>query len=152
MNIVNLLTLTIRVQDFNLIASDRGLIKKLRKLTLYPYSGMNKELNHLEKDAKVRAVDAKVLLAYRSGKLVAWALMSREESDFWFQNTGYYNPHDGYLLEMFVHPKYQRQGIGTELMKVARRKAGITRLCVAPWDDASEKFYSRFKNYRAKWL
>lgn len=153
MNIKNLFTLTVRAVDFNLVAQRPELLKQLRKLTLYAYSGLNREMNGLINTMSHRPVRAQVLLAYKQDKLVAWALLSREPSAMQFMHTDeYFHPSDGVLFEVFVHPDYRRQGIATELMKIARRKAGPYRLCVAPWDERSTSFYSTFKNYKNKWL
>lgn len=152
MNLKNLFTLTIKVREVNSLVDNPQLVKSLRKLTVFPGSGLNHELDHLLSDAKYRKVNAKVLLACKGDRLVAWALMSKEETDFHFQYTGQYRPQDGYLIEVFVDPKFRRQGIGRELMKVARRKAGPYRLCVAPWDERSRSFYQSFSHYKTKWL
>lgn len=148
----NVSTLDISVKSFNEIIDKPRLILNLRKLTLNSFSGMNRELNHLLESAKHRQVSARVILVHQGGQLVAWALMSKEETSFRFRYTGSYHPSDGFLLEMYVHPDFRRQGIGTELMKIARRKAGPYRLCVAPWDDGSEAFFCQFRRYKNKWL
>ena len=153
MNLKNLLTLTIRRQSFNLVARQPELLKQLRKLTLYPDSGLNQELDHLTQLAQQRSVQAQVLLAYRQTQLVGWALVSKEKSDFNFYNTDQaYDPSYGILVEMFVAPNYRRQGVGTTLMKVAKSQAKSERLCVAPWDDGSTAFFINFSHYRTKWL
>jgi GNAT superfamily N-acetyltransferase len=148
----NVLDLTIRALDFNLVAKQPELIKQFRKLTLYPYSGLNYELSHLLSLSKYRQVSAQTLLAYYQNNLVAWALMSKEESQARFPSNYCYHSTDGILLEMYVHPNYRRQGIGSKLIKVARHKALPSRLCVVPWDDKSYQFYGKFKHYGAKWL
>ena len=150
MNLINLLTLTIRVEDYNLVADRSGFLQQLRKLTLHPYSGMNCELNRFERVRKTRPVDVKILTAYRNEQLVAWAIMSREPSDFDFLNTGSFHSGDGILFEVFVDPKFRKQGIGSELIKDARRRANGTRLCVCPHDSVSEKFFNNFKNFKNK--
>src|SRR5208283_3590077 len=104
MNLKNLLTLTIRVQDFNLVAEKPDFIKKIRKLTINPHSGMNSELDNFEKLAKYRNVNVKVLTAFRSKELVAWALLSKEPSTFWFTNVDGFEPHWGQLFQVYVHP------------------------------------------------
>jgi GNAT superfamily N-acetyltransferase len=153
MNLKNLFTLTIRALDFNLVPGKPELMKQLRKLTLHSYSGLNRELDSLIRLMDHRPVQAQVLLAYRDKKLVGWALFSKEESAMQFMNTWQrFKPTDGVLFEVYIHPDHRRQGIASELMKVARRKASGTRLCVAPWDERSRGFFSNFMNYRAKWL
>lgn len=145
MNLKNLLTLTIRVKDFNLVRQDAALVKKLRKLTLSPFSGMNYCLNGLERTAKTRPVDCKILMAYRNQELVGWALLSKEPTDFCFVGSiEGFNPGHGALFQVFVHPSHRREGIATELLKVAKKKASGSRLCVSPWDTGSESFYNHF--------
>jgi GNAT superfamily N-acetyltransferase len=153
MNLENYRTLTIRVVDFNLVAEQPETLKQLRKLTLGLSSGLNHELTTLLAINKKRPALAMVLLAYRKDKLVGWALLSQENSTYWFPKLphGYfYAKTHGILIEMYIHPDHRRQGIGTEIMKVARRKAGKTRLCVVPWDPTSHKFYEKFEHYNVR--
>lgn len=152
MNINNFFNLTIRVQDFNNLATKPDFIKKLRKLTLQPYSGMNSELNHLEHNAKWRKVDCKILTAYLKNELIGWALLSKEPSGFYFPQTNGFHPEDGSLFEIFIHPDHRRKGIASEIIKVARRKAGTSKLCVAPWDTNSKAFFNKFENFKIKKL
>lgn len=152
MNLRNLLTLTIKSEDFNLAVKDPSLLKQLRKLTLHCYSGLNHEIDNLLRTMRAREVKAKVLLAYSGKELVGWALMSREPSDYTFPKKEGFKEGDGVLFEVFVNPAYRRQGIATEIVKVARRKAGPYRLCICPWDQQSQLFYSKFPNYKKKEL
>jgi GNAT superfamily N-acetyltransferase len=149
MNLTNLFSLKIRTEDFNEVAAKPELLNRLRSLTLHPASGLNHEMNHLLKSAKERAVNAKVLLAYRKRELVGWALLSREQTDFTFKRswTGFM-PEQGVLLQVFVNPDYRRQGIGSALVKAARKKAGSMQLCICPWDYQSDKFYENFDHYK----
>lgn len=145
MNLRNFLTLTIREFDFNLVAQNPVLIKKLRKLTLYPNSGLNHELTWMLNEAHERELNCQVLLAYRMDKLVAWALLSKEDTDFIFFNSEVpFNSEDGWLFQVYVDPKYRRQGIASELYKLARERTKDEVLCVCPWDDASTLFYHNF--------
>lgn len=153
MNLKNFVSLTIRALDFNLLPDKPELMKQLRKLTLHMYSGLNKEMDNLLRLMEQRPVKAQVLLACHNNKIVGWALFSKEDSSMQFSNTWErFRSSDGYLFEVFIHPAHRRQGIASELMKVARRKAGTSRLCVAPWDERSRGFYSNFLHYRAKWM
>jgi GNAT superfamily N-acetyltransferase len=153
MNLKNLLTLTIRVEDFNLLALRPGALQKLRKLTLHPHSGMNFELDNFERIRRTRRVECQILLAYRDNELVGWAMMSKEPSDYLFPNAhNGFSPSDGYLFEIYIDPDHRKQGIGTELIKVARRKANGTRLCVCPHDYLSRSFFTNFPNYKNKEL
>lgn len=149
MNLTDLFSLKIRTEDFNTVIAKPELLKKLRNLTLHPGSGLNYEINNLIKSSKTRSVNAKALLAYHKRELVGWALMSREKSDFYFQNTyDGYEPSKGTLFEVYVHPDFRRRGIGASLMKAARKKAGAMRLCVCPWDYQSTRFYQNFDHYK----
>jgi GNAT superfamily N-acetyltransferase len=143
--------LTIRCLDFNIVLTKPELLSVLRKLTLYPYSGMNHELNSLECLSRIRPVKSQVLLAYYEQKLAGWALLSRETSTYGFHKASFKNG-DGVLFEVFVEDEYRRKGIGTELIQVARRKANGDRLCVSPWNSTSDMFYDKFKNYKYKIL
>lgn len=149
MGLTNLFSLKIKTEEFDAVAKKPVLLKSLRKLTLHPGSGMNHELDHLTESAETRSVNAKVLLAYKNKKLVAWALLSREKSDFCFARHYHgYEPSQGALFEVFVAHDYRKQGIGSALLKAARRKAGSARLCVAPWDYQSTRFYQNFSHYK----
>lgn len=145
--------LTVKVLDFNLVARKPMLLRKMRKLTLRPESGLNHELNHLLKTIKDSPVKAKVIAAYLGRSLVGWAILSREASDFNFPNTwNDFDPKDGVLFEVYVDPNHRRKGIGTEIIKVARKHAGPSQLCICPWDDQSRAFYASLKKYKTKHL
>jgi GNAT superfamily N-acetyltransferase len=143
MNLKNLLTLTIRVKDFNLVARQPELLKQLRKLTLGHGSGLNHELDRMLIDIEERSVDCQIILAYRFRKIVGWALLSKENSNFKFINTKLgFNKASGRMFQVFVDPQYRRQGIASEIYKTARKVAGTEALCVSPWDYGSYKFYN----------
>lgn len=138
--------LTIRCVDFNIVVKKPALLKNLRALTLNPFSGMNYELSSLENLSKIRPVKCEVLLAYIDNKLIGWSLLSREESNYSFPHHKF-RTGDGILFEIFIDPLYRRQGIATKLIKIARRKSGGDRLCIAPWDFGSTRFYEKFEKY-----
>ncbi len=153
MNLRNFLTLTIRVVDFNLVARQPVLLAKLRKLTLSPYSGLNCELNRMLEDVKTRSVDCQLLLAYRFKTLVGWGILSKETTNFKFSRSlEGFKSDDGKLFQVFIDPAYRRQGIATELFKKAQQLVGNETLCVCPWDERSEGFYSQFAGINTKWL
>ena len=151
MNLKNLLTLTIRTVDFNLVARQPALLADLRKLTLGPYSGLNHELNRMLEDVKHRSVDCQLLLAYRFRKLIGWGIVSKETTSFHFHRAGF-QAEDGKLFQVFIDPAYRRQGIATEMFKKAQQMVGEETLCVCPWDERSEGFYSKFPDVKTKWL
>lgn len=149
MNLTNFFSLKIRTEDFDNVVEKPELLNKLRTLTLHPGSGMNHELNHMIRNARIRSINAKVILAYRKRELVGWALLSREKTDFTFARSfSGYTPEQGTMLQVFVNPDYRRQGIGSALVKAARKKAGPMQLCICPWDNRSEKFYENFEHYK----
>lgn len=153
MNLKNLLTLTIRTVDFNLVARQPVLLEKLRKLTLSPYSGLNHELNRMLEDVKERSVDCQLILAYRFRTLVGWGILSKESTNFRFSRSqmGFRSEY-GKMFQVFIDPAYRRQGIATELFKKAQQMVGDETLHVCPWDERSEGFYSKFQNIKTKWL
>jgi len=145
--------LTIRVKDFNMVATDEKLLMKLRSLTLHKYSGMNHELNQLLKIIKIRPVDCKIILGYVKDELVAWSMLSKEQSEYAFPNfNNGYNASKGVLFEVFVALAHRRKGIASIMMKVARRKVNGTKLCIVPWDHASQGFYGKFSNFNVEIL
>lgn len=153
MNLRNLLTLTVRTVDFNLVARQPDLLAKLRKLTLSPYSGLNHELDRMLEDVKERTVDCQVILAYRFSTLVGWAILSKEDTDFHFVNTGNgFVKELGRMFQVFVDPEYRRQGIASELFKEALKVVGNETICVCPWDHKSHQFYSKFPDSNRKEL
>lgn len=153
MNLKNLLTLTVRTVDFSLVAKQPDLLAQLRKLTLDPCSGLNHELNRMLNDVKERSVDCKVLLAYRFSTLVGWAILSKEDTSFHFVNTGNgFSKELGRMFQVFVDPRYRRQGIASELYKEALKSVGDEVICVCPWDDKSYSFYNNFPNVNRKEL
>lgn len=152
MNMDHILNLTIRVQDFNVVATDPTLLRKLRGLTLHSRSGMNNELNYLEEQVRSRKVDCKILTAFWKMDLVGWALLSQEPSKFTFANSDGYSPDQGILFQVYVNPDFRRKGIGSALIKVAKRKIGKSRLCICPWDYRSESFYNNFNDFGSKAL
>src|SRR5580698_5625122 len=107
MNLINWLTLTIRVVDFNLVANQPDLIGKLRFLTLSPTSCLNHELDWMLKEAPTRHLDCKVFLAYRFRSLIGWGLLSKEDSNFEFTEGSFdsvFRKQDGYLFQVFIEP------------------------------------------------
>lgn len=145
--------LTVRVSDFNLVAQRPGLLKKLRSLTLHSSSGMNHELDALTRLVKQRRVNAKVILAYQDATLVGWAILSKEDSNFYFPNTyDSFTPAQGVLFEVYVDPKYRRKGIGTKIMETAKKKAGTQTICLCPWDSNSRGFFKNFQKYNPREL
>lgn len=149
---------TIEILDFNSIYKDKKIISDLRKLTICSYSGMNHELDSLSSLAKKRKVNAKVISVKRNDKIVGWALLSKEDSDFPFgyslsgNISNFDAKRDGALFEVFVDPNYRRSGIGSALIKKARKHAGPAQLCIAPHDYKSNKFYEKHKKYKQKRL
>lgn len=153
MNLKNLLTLTIRTMDFNLVAQQPELLAKLRKLTLDPSSGMNHELDRMLEDVKTRSVNCTVILAYRFSTLVGWGLLSKENTTYHFSRApNGFNAENGVMFQVFVDPEYRRQGIATELYKKAQNLAKEELIHVCPWDTRSHFFYEKFPEVKTKWM
>lgn len=153
MNLRNLLTLTVRTMDFDLVAKQPELVRKLRKLTLDPYSGLNHELTQMLTAAETRSVQCKVILAYRFRKLVGWAILSKETTTYRFSRspTGF-NAEHGVLFQVYVDPEYRRQGIASEIYKKAQALANRELIHVCPWDSRSHYFYENFPTVQTKSL
>ena|ERR1700676_4391356 len=146
MTLINFLTLTIRVQDFNLVARHPSLVEKLRQLTLNPGSGLNYELNRMLLDAKTKFVNCKIILVSRFGHLIGWAILSKENTDYPFSRAPYgFNGEQGYLFQVYVDKKYRQQGIGSEIVKTALQLAKGEIVFVCPWDERSDGFYNNFE-------
>jgi GNAT superfamily N-acetyltransferase len=153
MTIKNMLTLTIRTTDFNVVAQQPELLAQLRKLTLDAFSGLNHEMDRMLEDVKTRPVKCQVLLAYRFSTLVGWAILSKETTNYRFMrsDTGF-NSENGMMFQVYVDPAYRRQGIATEIYKKAQQLAKDELLHVCPWDNRSTEFYTKFENVNTKWL
>jgi GNAT superfamily N-acetyltransferase len=146
-------SLLIEKIDFNEALRDLKLIKRLRNLTLCNGSGMNCEISNLSKIALQRRVDACALLAFLDKKLVGWALLSKENSNFYFMPTpfkhhetkligfvdGNFNGDSGILFQVFVAKNYRGKGIGTALF--SRAKKSKEKLFISPWDENSTNFF-----------
>jgi GNAT superfamily N-acetyltransferase len=163
MNLKNFFTLTIRATDFNLVAQQPELLKQLRKLTIHSGSGLNYEMDRMIKDIQTRPVRCKIILAYHQPKpfstreLVGWALLSNEDSKFYFfgtmaTNGSRFKKEDGWLFEVYVDPKHRRQGVASAILKKARKITKKEVLCVAPWDYRSTAFYEKLPEDLTKWL
>lgn len=152
MNFEILQDLTIRVEDFNLVAGRDDFLSKLRELTLEPDSGMNHELDSLQALSQQRPVQCQILTAYRQEAIVGWALLSRESSDFWFTRSDGYQSEWGALFEVYVDPTHRRQRIGSELIKTAKSLVGNDTLCIALHDSCSSGFYNKFMEWPTKIL
>lgn len=152
-DLTGLTGLTVRVSDFNLVAQRPAVIKKLRTLTLNSTSGLNNEIDNLLNLVKRRPVDCKIIRAYLDSKLVGWAILSRENSDFNFPNTDNgFSSDQGVLFEVYVHPEYRRKGVGTKIIETAKKKSGKQPICLCPWNSTSRAFFNNFKKYNPKEL
>jgi GNAT superfamily N-acetyltransferase len=85
---------------------------------------MRNKIQRLREDGRK---DARVVMAWQGDILVGCALVfKRRDGEFVIYN--------------YVKPNYRRRGIGTKLVKHARR-GRITTLYACPWDDRSHDFY-----------
>lgn len=144
--------LKIKTEDFNKVAKKQHLLSKLRELSLGPDSGLNYELDQMGAKVNFKKVKAKILLAYFKKQLIGWALLSKEETDYAFSPDTKFDPIKGALFQVYVHPDFRNEGIGTELLKMARKKAGNSILYFCPWDKKSIKFFAKFKHYKHECL
>lgn len=152
-NLKNSTTLTIRMEDLNVSFKKPDLIRKLKKLTIRPTSGMNHELNNLLRVSASRPVDCKILIAYQNRKIVAWSLLSKEATNFEFSNSeGGFKSQFGLLFQIYVDPLHRRKGIASALLRKAQRLTNGQRICICPHDMKSENFYNKFKNLNTKIL
>ena len=129
------------IKNYNELTIDQ--IKQLKKLTLNHWSGMTYELNNFEKISKTRIVNARIIIVEDNDKIIAWALLSKENSDFAFDKR--YHPSTERLFQVYVSRDFRRQGIGSQLLKLARKKAYPYKLHVSTWDTVSESFYKKFR-------
>lgn len=141
-NLKKFLALTIYVEDYNSIADRPEVLKKLRALTISRYSGMNHELNNYESIKSFRKVNCKILTAYNMNKLVGWALLTKEESNFGFgRSYNGFKANDGAMFQVYVDYAHRKQGIANELLKIAMRRE--PKLYVCPHDDSSHALFKK---------
>lgn len=145
---------TYEVIDYNDIAKNSEFLSKLKELTLDSWSGLNHELRTLSTLVQKRKVKCKILVArtiantHPIQSIVAWAMLSDEESDYYFSTGGKYSKEKGKLFQVYVSESYRRLGIGSDLMKVAKRRCGKAKICICPWDYRSRTFFTKFSKYQ----
>jgi len=123
----------------------------LRRATLHPSSGMNKELNALTARKNYGdVIDAKAIILYSAEEVLAWALFSREESNCCFNYK--FKPSQGILFQIYVEPKYRKLGFAQKIINKAAKMAKGRPLCVIPWDDQSHAFFIKNKDLKLKSL
>ena len=128
----------------NVVIKTPDLLKQLRELTLNNYSGMNGELDAYENTIRFRKIKARALIASLEKRIVGWATLSKEPSNFSFKNTNTcFNSDMGYLFEVFVDPAHRRKGIGTSLLNRAKLLTFGRSLCVCPHDERSNAFFDK---------
>ncbi len=142
MSLTSWFRVEIEATDYNAIHRDTHLLSTLRNLTLGYYSGMNYELTAFEQLIKERPVDCNILLARRYDKIVAWAIVSNESSEYsYFMDIRGFSAKDCSLFEVYVDPLFRRCGIGKKLFETAKNLANGKKLCVCPHDNESQKFF-----------
>ncbi len=133
-----------KIMDLNKVLKDPELLASLLKLTLHSFSGMQTEIASLKRISRYRLVKAKIVLARTdTDDIIAWTLLSREKS------KRYPTDISGALSMTFVHKKYRRLGIGSQLLKIAKRTSSPTRVIVIPWNWASRDFFKTIKGIRS---
>ncbi len=137
-----------QVMDANVGLQSKRFVKRLRHLTLGPGSGMNDALDALLEIIKDGGtVDAYFILAYHPDhdELIAWAVLSEESFGTTYNIQGRFvsfTKGDGSIFEVYVAPQYRRHGIGSHLLKIAK-KIAFNEIFVVPWDEVSCAFYSQ---------
>ena len=132
------------------VFANSKLHRQLRKLTLDHWSGMNYELNYLERTNEIRSIDAKAILALVDDKIAGWALLSNEDGANCVYESNHlgigltsYKAFQGSLFEIYIDRSHRKQGVGTAILKKAKRLTPRKKLVVVPWDTASRKFYTK---------
>jgi GNAT superfamily N-acetyltransferase len=115
------------------------LYAKLIKLTFTGYSGMRTEMKWLKQLHQQRKINAKAIVAFDDQKPIAWALLSKEN----IGNPTYRFNKNSSLFEIYVKQSYRRQGIGSKILKRAKRTSLNNPIAVVPWDYVSQNFYDR---------
>ena len=91
----------------------------------------------------------KVILARTRPGLVglaAWCLLEPEAPDFDRAEARFRRDHGelAYEVGFYVSPEFRKQGVGRELVRVARDVAvqqGMSRLAARPWNRSSMRFF-----------
>lgn len=125
-----------------------GEFHTLKELTLWPESGMNRDIIPISKDLH----EYHLFIARMSSWLnqspqaiVGWATV------FPFRKSNcYYVPindenYNSYAIYLFINPLLRSHGIGKQLYRRVRKfieKHNMKGL-VFPWDDASDHFYDK---------
>lgn len=133
----------IEMIDMNVALKDSNIMNNFRELTLdgFPQSGLNTELNMFERIVLDRPVDASAITVYDEvGSMIAWALCSREPSDFEFSIPF---EGQGVLFEVFVDYNHRKKGIGSALLKKAHEMFPEEQFYVCPWNYTSDRFYTK---------
>lgn len=146
---------TYEVIDYNQIGKNSDFLKRLKELTLEPYSVMNCELRNLATISQSRKVKAKIIVAktiahnHPINSIVAWALLSNEDSDYYFASSqSKFTKDKGKLFQVYVKESYRRLGIASDIIKLARRHCGKAKICICPWDFKSIRFFTKFNKYQ----
>jgi GNAT superfamily N-acetyltransferase len=103
----------------NELSSDE--IKRLKQLHLR--NGLM--FNHFKNED-----DCSVVLAYHKSLIVGWGLV-------------FFNIDEEMEFHVFVHKKYRRKQIGTQIFELASELYPMG-LCVLRWSDEASAFYSNF--------
>lgn len=137
--------LSVRLQSIEMdeIIDNPELLRLVRRMTLYPESGMNMALDYFCSIRKLeqRSVDALGIFAYLLQEPIGWALFTYEG------DTHSFEPANGQACaQVYVREDYRRQGVGTELMEMCARLAKPDLLRVYEW-SAMEFFQPLLINH-----
>jgi len=107
-----------RVVEMDQILKDTDLLTTCRRLSHgYASSGMNRALTLYQSMAdRGQSVDARGVFAKYGSQYIGWLLFTRLADDF------YYTPKPNHACaQIYVHESYRRKGVGTRLLKVAKK-------------------------------
>jgi GNAT superfamily N-acetyltransferase len=120
----------LHVYEMDTIVRNEALLAHARRLTLgYPSSGMNQALDHYQRQAPIRSIKAKGIFAYDGETPVGWCLLTGEYDGMSFDGA------NGYCVQVFVHPNYRRQRIGSRMLTEAALQAAGSVIKCYGWGE-----------------
>lgn len=85
--------------------------------------------------------EATIILAKDDGLIVGWAILYKAAKNNYLANNHNTKPHT--WIQIYVQRKYRRQGIGSEIIKRAKKINKNTNIRHADWSDEATAFFSR---------
>ena len=141
---INDALLSFKSVEMNVILKDANLLAVTRNLTICAGSGMNTALDYYQTLVNDRKINAQGVYTYYDGVAIGWALVTRENDRLYFY------PREGYAcIQIYVEPKFRRNGIGAGLLKTATQMSNDI-FNVYSWDNPA--FFAAFleeKNFKS---